>query len=95
MNNIYNEFQETKKIISELKETVKKVEALTGNIRNKPVIQGYTGKALTLNENINAVKTLSRITSLEGVADDIEDADGTLSDLTTKFNQLLSNLQSL
>lgn len=53
------------KELKELKEIVDKLNDTVGKIKGSPIIQGYTGKRLDLNENINAVILLRRIKDLE------------------------------
>jgi hypothetical protein len=62
----------TKDDLAELDSRLKKIEGLLKNIRNAPVISGYTGKRLVLNENLNVLsikkdisEIAARVTALE------------------------------
>lgn len=51
--------------VQELKEAFEEIKRELKYVRGGPIIQGYTGKRLDLNENINAVLWSKRIKTLE------------------------------
>ena len=55
------EWQVVKRKIDELDREVEKLKYVKG----QPIVQGYAGKKLDLNENLNVVNLLSRLTTDE------------------------------
>lgn len=54
-----------KREFEDMRKDVQKICELLRNVRGNPIIQGFAGKKFDLNENINAVTMLKRITDAE------------------------------
>ena len=60
-----NEWTDFKSKVSALDARMSKTDELLKNVKGQLTVQGYSGKRLDINDNIDVVKTLKRITDLE------------------------------
>ena len=56
---------ELKRKVEELTIELASISSLTKKIKGDPIIQGYASKRIDLNDNINIVVLLKRITDIE------------------------------
>jgi len=61
----FKTLNDTVKRIDDLKEEVRKLSDMLKNVKGQPAIQGYSGKKFDLNEHLNSVVLLKRISDAE------------------------------
>jgi hypothetical protein len=59
------EFDKQSRKIDDLEKEVEKLTDMLLKVKGQPIIQGYVGKKLDLNENLNVVLLIKRITDIE------------------------------
>jgi hypothetical protein len=61
----HDEYQKQKQRIKTLEDKLEKHDIFLKNCRGSPTMVGYQGKKIDLNDNLNVVELLKRITILE------------------------------
>lgn len=65
MSGVTEQIEELKKTVADLEQRLKSAEEKVRDVRNSPIISGYQGKRLVLDDHLTASYVMQKINSFE------------------------------